>query len=51
MSVKDGVLTYNRKIKLIDGTYPKDIYPDLIDFYQNVVEADNYNVMLVKTAN
>lgn len=51
MSIKDGILTYNRKIHIIDGNYTKDTYQDLIDFYQQVVDADNYNVMLVKTLN
>lgn len=51
MSIKDGILTYNRKMQIIDGNYTKDTYQDLIRFYQDVADADNYNVMLVKTLN
>jgi hypothetical protein len=40
---------YKRKIQMIDGTYPKDKYQDLVDFYQQVADADNYKATLVKT--
>lgn len=48
MVLKGNVLTYKRRIAIIDGTYDKSAYQDLIDFYQTVVEADNYNTILVK---
>lgn len=48
MIVDGDRLIYKRKFQLKDGTYSKDIYPDIVDFYQSVADADNYNVMLVK---
>jgi hypothetical protein len=41
-------LIYERRLQLKDGTYPKDVYADLVDFYQSVENADNYNVTLVR---
>ena len=49
--VDDGKLIYKRKLRLVDGTYPKETYSELVEFFQQVVDADAYNVMLVKTAN
>jgi hypothetical protein len=46
--VSDGKLIYKRKVQIIDGTYDKDIFPDLVEFYQTIADADNYNVTLVK---
>jgi hypothetical protein len=48
MKLKGNQLIYKRKFQLIDGTYSKDTYQDLVDFYQAVVDADEYNVVLVK---
>jgi hypothetical protein len=48
MELKGNQLTYKRKFQLIDGTYNKDTYQDLVDFYQDVVDADNYTITLVK---
>jgi hypothetical protein len=48
MELKGDQLIYRRKFQLFDGTYPKDSYDDLVDFYQNVVDADGYTVSLVK---
>jgi hypothetical protein len=48
MELNGNQLTYTRKLEIIDGTYNKDTYQDLVDFYQEVVEADEYNVVLVK---
>lgn len=48
MELKGDQLTYRRKFQLIDGTYSKDTYPDLVDFFQDVVDADEYTVSLVK---
>jgi Domain of Unknown Function with PDB structure (DUF3857) len=48
MSLKGDQLIYKRKFQLIDGNYNKDTYQDLVDFYQAVVDADDYNVVLVK---
>jgi len=41
-------LIYKRKLQVIDGTYPKESYQDFVDFYQAVVDADDYDVVLVK---
>jgi hypothetical protein len=49
MKVDGNKLVYKRKFQLKDGTFDKDIYPALVDFYQSVVDADNYNVILAKT--
>jgi hypothetical protein len=46
--IKDGKLIYKRKIEVIDGTYPKDTYQDLVDFYRSVVDADAYTITLTK---
>ncbi|MFI5163125.1 MAG: DUF3857 domain-containing protein [Sphingobacteriales bacterium] len=48
MAVKGDQLVYSRKFQVKDGTYSKDMYQDVVDFYQSVVDADNYNVVLVK---
>lgn len=47
-TIKDGKLVYKRKLQLIDGTYPKDTYDDLVDFFQSVLDADGHAVTLVK---
>jgi hypothetical protein len=47
-TIKDGKLIYKRKLQVIDGTYPKDTYQDLVDFYRSVVDADEYTVTLAK---
>jgi len=46
--VDGNKLIYHRKFKLIDGNYSKDTYQDLVDFYQDVYDADNENLTLVK---
>jgi len=48
MELKGDQLTYKRKFQLIDGTYSKDTYQDLVDFFQDVVDADDYTVSLAK---
>jgi hypothetical protein len=50
-AMKNGKLIYKRKLKVLDGTYSKDTYSDLVDFFQQVVDADNQNITLVKTVN
>ncbi|MFD1255196.1 hypothetical protein ACFQ3S_00175 [Mucilaginibacter terrae] len=41
-------IVYKRKLQMIDGTYHKDKYQELVDFYQQVADADNYKATLVK---
>jgi len=48
MELKGDQLTYKRKLQLIDGTYSKDTYQGVVDFFQDVVDADEYTVSLVK---
>jgi hypothetical protein len=48
MQLKGNQLIYKRKLEVIDGTYSKDTYQDLVDFYDNVVDADGYTVSLIK---
>jgi len=48
MELKGDQLTYKRKFQLIDGTYSKETYQEMIDFYQDIADADDYTVSLVK---
>ncbi|MES2277413.1 MAG: DUF3857 domain-containing protein [Bacteroidota bacterium] len=48
MHLNGQQLVYKRKFQLNDGTYSKDSYQDLVDFYQSVADADAYNMVLVK---
>jgi hypothetical protein len=48
MTLDGNKLTYKRKFQLIDGTYSPGTYQDFVDFYQDVVDADDYTVSLVK---
>ncbi|MBV8389804.1 MAG: DUF3857 domain-containing protein [Mucilaginibacter sp.] len=48
MSIDDNKLVYHRTLQLRDGNYSKDVYQDLVDFFQSVVDADEYNVVLAK---
>jgi hypothetical protein len=41
-------LIYKRRLEIVDGLYNKELYPELVEFYQQVVDADSYNVTLVK---
>jgi hypothetical protein len=51
MTLNNNRLLYKRKIKINDGTYNKDVYDDLVDFFQEVAGSDNYTVSLVKSTN
>lgn len=46
--INNNKLVYKRRVEIIDGTYSKDKYADLVEFYQAVADADSYNVTLVK---
>ncbi|TWR31583.1 DUF3857 domain-containing protein [Mucilaginibacter pallidiroseus] len=48
MTINGNKLTYKRYMQVIDGTYKKELYRDLVDFYQAAVDADNYNATLIK---
>ncbi|WP_179413355.1 DUF3857 domain-containing protein [Mucilaginibacter sp. E4BP6] len=47
-TLQGNCLIYKRKLQVIDGTYPKESYQDFVDFYQAVVDADDYEMTLVK---
>ena len=48
MVIKGDQLVYTRKFQIKDGTYDKEVYQDIVDFYDAIIDADNYNVTLVK---
>lgn len=48
MKINGNQLIYKRKLVLIDGTYDKDTYTDLVDFYQEIYDADSYSATLIK---
>jgi transglutaminase-like putative cysteine protease len=48
MLIEGNRLTYKRSLQINDGTYSKDVYTDLVDFYQTVYEADNYTLTMEK---
>ncbi|MDR6941325.1 DUF3857 domain-containing protein [Mucilaginibacter pocheonensis] len=47
IAIKGNELTYKRRMQVFDGTYNKDLYQDMVDFYQAIVESDSSNVTLV----
>lgn len=47
-TIDGNKLTYHRIFKLIDGTYSKDAYSDLVDFFQDVYDNDGQDLILVK---
>ena len=51
MELNGDKLVYKRKFQVIGGTYSKDTYPDVVDFFQAVADADEYNVVLIKNSN
>ena len=48
MVIDGNQLIYKRKLQVINGTYSKDMYQELVDFYQSVADADAHEVILVK---
>ncbi len=46
VTVNGGKVTYHRVMQLNEGTYPKEQYPDLVKFYQDIAEADNDRLVL-----
>lgn len=47
-TVTGNKLVYHRVFKLVDGTYSKDTYADLVDFFQDAYDSDGQNLILVK---
>ena len=48
MKLEGNKIVYKREVQLIDGTYNKDTYADLVDFFEEIAEADAYTVNLAK---
>jgi len=48
LTIKGQLLTYKRSLQINDGTYSKDTYQELVDFYESVSEADNYTMTFIK---
>jgi transglutaminase-like putative cysteine protease len=46
--MNNGKLIYKRKLQIIDGTYDKAMYDDLVEFYTQVSEKDRLDAELVK---
>jgi transglutaminase-like putative cysteine protease len=51
MVLNGNKIVYKRRLQLIDGTYDKNSYQDLVDFYKAVADADNYSISLIKKSN
>jgi hypothetical protein len=47
MTDKNQII-YKRKLEMIDGTYPAEKYAELVNFYQQVADADDFKVALIK---
>ena len=47
-TITGNKLVYHRIFKLIDGTYSKDTYEDLVDFFQDAYDSDGQDLILVK---
>jgi hypothetical protein len=41
-----GKVTYIREIKIFKGDYPKETYPELVEFYSNIVSNDKAKAVL-----
>ncbi|MCC8410261.1 DUF3857 domain-containing protein [Mucilaginibacter sp. UR6-1] len=48
LTLQGNKLIYKRNMKLIDGTYPKETYAEMVKFFEDIVDADNYSAILVK---
>ncbi|TAG05233.1 MAG: DUF3857 domain-containing protein [Cytophagia bacterium] len=49
LKIEKGKLTYIRKLSMKKGTYPKEKYKELIEFYNNIYKADNAKIVFVKS--
>jgi transglutaminase-like putative cysteine protease len=47
-TVEGNKLKYKRKLQVIDGYYNKELYAELVAFYQSVWESDSSNITLIK---
>ena len=46
ITVKDDQAIYHRELKMNRGTWPKERYPALVDFYTSIVNADKVKLVL-----
>lgn len=42
-----GKLVFVRKLKMLDGEFPPDSYPELVEFFKNIVKADKAKLVLL----
>lgn len=42
-----GKLVYVRKVKMLDGEFPSETYPELVEFFRNIVKADKAKLVLM----
>lgn len=48
ITISGKQIVYKRSLQINDGTYNKDSYQDLVNFYESVSEADNYTMAFIK---
>ena len=49
VKVEQGMITYIRQKSMQGGQYPREKYQELVEFYKNIVKADNTKIVLVKS--
>ena len=47
--IKDGIIYYNRILRLNEGDYPVETYENYREFYKKVVRLDSQKVLIEKT--
>jgi Domain of Unknown Function with PDB structure (DUF3857)/Transglutaminase-like superfamily len=45
--VDKNKLIYTRRLKMNDGEFPAETYPQLVDFFKNLTKADNTKIVFV----
>jgi hypothetical protein len=50
ITINGNQMVYKRKFQLFDGIYSKETYEDLVAFFQDIADADDYTVSLVKNS-
>lgn len=46
-SIKEGLVIYTRSIRIEKGRFPKETYPEYIEFYKNINKADNIKLVFL----
>lgn len=44
---KESKVFYFRRLKVFKGRFPKESYPELVDFYKNISKADNIKLVFL----